>query len=346
MEGLGRSKVSMKNIDWKHLTFSYTECAKIVRCSYRDGQWGDVYATDDFFISIHAAATALQYAQEAFEGLKAFRGVDGQVRIFRPQENARRLQDSAKSMYIAPLPEEKFLEAVQLCVAENIDYLPPYGTGATLYIRPILIGTTPKVGVSPAHEFEFMCLATPIGPYFPSGFGTTPFIINRRVDRAAPFGTGQYKVGGNYASSFRATEPAHEQGYGVLFLDSREHKYIDECGGANFFGVKDGVYITPKSDSILPSITNRSLMTLCGDLGIRYEERQIPVEELAEMQEAASCGTGAAISPISRIIDPDIARVYEYGLAPGDVCCRLYHALQDIQFGRAEDTHGWCVLNA
>lgn len=331
----------MKKIDWTHLTFSYTECAQMVRCSYTNGQWGEVYSTDDFHISIHAAATALQYAQEAFEGLKAFRGVDGEVRIFRPEENARRMQESAKAMYIAPLPEEKFVEAVVMCVRENIDFMPPYGTGATLYIRPILIGTTPKVGVAPAQDFEFMCVATPIGPYFPSGFGTTPFIINRRVDRAAPFGTGQYKVGGNYASSFRATEPAHEQGYGVLFLDSKEHRYIDECGGANFFGVKDGVYVTPKSDSILPSITNRSLMTLCEDLGIRYEERQIAVEELSEMQEVASCGTGAAISPISEIIDPDYARVYKYGVAPGPICCRLYHALQDIQFGRAEDKHGW-----
>ena len=334
----------MKTIDWKHLTFSYTECAKMVRCSFKNGQWGEVYVTSDFYISIHAAATALQYAQQAFEGLKAFRGVDGKVRIFRPEANAQRLQDSARSMYMPPMSEEKFLEAVSLCVHANQDYIPPYGTGATLYLRPIMIGTTPKVGVAPAQEFEFMCLATPIGPYFPAGFGTTPFIINRRVDRAAPFGTGQYKVGGNYASSFRATEPAHEQGFGVLFLDSKEHKYIDECGGANFFGVRNGVYVTPKSDSILPSITNRSLMTLCEDLHIPHEERQIPVEELRLMQEAASCGTGAAISPISRIIDPDMSKVYDFGITPGPVCCQLYHALQDIQFGRAEDTHGWNML--
>lgn len=333
-----------KNIDWKHLTFSYTECAKMVRCSYRNGQWGEVTVSSDFYISIHAAATALQYAQEAFEGLKAFRGVDGQVRIFRPEDNARRLQDSAKAMYMPPLPVEKFMEAVTLCVSENSEYIPPYGTGATLYLRPIQIGVSPKVGVTSAEEFDFFCVATPIGPYFPAGFGTTPFIINRWVDRAAPYGTGQYKVGGNYASSFRATEPAHEQGLGVLFLDSAEHKYIDECGGANFFGVKDGVYLTPKSASILPSITNRSLMTLCEDLSIPFEERRIPVEELADMQEAASCGTGAAISPISRIIDPDFNRTYDFGIAPGPVCCRLYYALRDIQFGRAEDTRRWCLI--
>lgn len=334
----------MQNIDWKSLTFSYTECAFMVRATYRDGQWGSLYATDDFKINIHAAAAALQYAQQAFEGLKAFRGEDGQIRLFRPTENAKRLQDSARAMYMAAPSIEMFVEACELCVKKNIDYVPPYESGATLYLRPILIGTTPKVGVAPANEFEFMVLATPIGPYFPAGFGTTPFIINRHVDRAAHLGTGQYKVGGNYAASFRATEPAHETGYGVLFLDSIQHKYIDECGGANFFGVKDGVYVTPDSESILPSIINKSLRTLCEDMGIPVEMRPVPVEELSEMQEVASCGTGAAISPISRIIDPDYATTYEFGREAGPVCTQLYNALRDIQYGRAEDKHGWCMI--
>lgn len=331
----------MKPIDWKTLTFSYTECAYMVRCSYKEGKWGNLYVTDDFSIRIHAAATALQYAQECFEGLKAYRGVDGKIRLFRPDENAKRMNNSAKSMYMARLPEEKFIRACELCIRKNIEYLPPYESGATLYLRPIMIGTTPKVGVAPAQEFEFMVLATPIGPYFPAGFGTTPFIVNRHVDRAAHLGTGQYKVGGNYAASFRATEPAHEEGFGVLFLDSIEHKYIDECGGANFFGVKDGVYITPKSQSILPSIINKSLRTLCGDLGIPVEERSITLEELSEMQEAGSCGTGAAISPISRVIDPDNGITYEFGKEAGPVCTMLYNRLRDIQYGRVEDTHGW-----
>ena len=331
----------MKKIDWKSLTFSYTECEYMVRCSYKDGHWGDLRVTTDFTIQIHAASTALQYAQECFEGLKAYRGVDGKIRIFRPEENARRLNNSARSMYIARLPEETFIRACELCIEKNIDYLPPYESGATLYLRPILIGTTPKVGVAPASEFEFMVLATPIGPYFPAGFGTTPFVINRHVDRAAHLGTGQYKVGGNYAASFRATEPAHEEGLGVLFLDSIEHKYIDECGGANFFGIRDGKYITPKSVSILPSIINKSLRQLCEDFGIPVEERDVPVEELAEMQEAASCGTGAAISPISRIIDPDNNITYDFGREAGPICTKLYNALRDIQYGRVEDIHGW-----
>lgn len=314
----------------------------MIRCSYRNGQWGALEATQDKHITLHAAATALQYAQQAFEGLKAFRGIDGRIRLFRAEKNALRMQESARAMYMQAPSVELFVEACERCIQYNIDWVPPYGSGATLYLRPILIGITPKVGVSPAAEFDFMVLATPIGPYFPSGFGTTPFIINRRVDRAAPYGTGRWKVGGNYAASFRAVEPAHDMGYGVLFVDSERHRYLDECGGANFFGIRDGVYVTPKSESILPSITNRSLMTLCEDLGIAVEERQIAVEELAEMQEAASCGTGAAISPISRIMDPDYGRTYEFGDAPGPVCCRLYNALQDIQFGRAADLHGWC----
>lgn len=331
----------MKDIDWTHLTFSFTPTDYIVRSHYANGVWSKPYATDDPIIPVHAAATALQYAQQAFEGLKVYRTVDGKVSIFRPEMNALRMQQSAEAMYMAPVPTEMFIEACELAVRKNIDYLPPYETGATLYIRPILFGTTPKVGVSPAQEFEFCVVVTPIGPYFPAGFGTTPFIINRHVDRAAPLGTGQWKVGGNYASSFRATEPAHEQGMGVLFLDSEEHKYLDECGGANIFLVKNNTYVTPASRSILPSIINDSLMILCGDLGIQVERRKIAVEELDEFEEAASCGTGAAISPISRIIDPDSGKTYEFGEQAGPVCERLYKAIRDVQYGRVEDKYGW-----
>ena len=334
----------MKDIDWTKLTFSYTETDYMVRCRYENGTWGPLQVTEDKTLSIHAAAAGLQYAQQCFEGIKAYRRADGTIGIFRPEQNALRMQASAKAMYMPPLPTETFLEAVSLAVRKNIEWLPPYGTGATLYIRPIMFGTTPKVGVAPASEFEFCVVVTPIGPYYPAGFGTTPFVINRHVDRAAPLGTGQYKVGGNYASSFRATEPAHEAGVGVLFLDSAEHKYLDECGGANIFLVKNGTYCTPKSDSILPSIINRSLMQLCRDLNIPVEERRIPVTELGEFQEAASCGTGAAISPISRITDPDTGIVYNYGEEAGPVCQLLYKSLRDIQFGRVEDKHNWCYI--
>ena len=334
----------MKQIDWTKLTFSYTETDYMIRSTYANGAWGPLYATKDKTLSIHAAAAGLQYAQQCFEGLKVYRRADGLIDIFRPDMNALRMQASAKAMYMPPLPVEQFIQAMEMAVLYNIDYLPPYGTGATMYLRPIMFGTTPKVGVAPAQDYEFCVLATPIGPYFPAGFGTTPFIINRHVDRAAPLGTGQYKVGGNYASSFRATEPAHEAGMGVLFLDSEQHRYLDECGGANIFLVKNGTYCTPQSASILPSIINRSLMQLCADHGIPVEERRIPVEELSEFQEAASCGTGAAISPISRIIDPDLGVTYEYGEEAGPVCRLLYKSLRDIQFGRTEDRHNWCHI--
>lgn len=332
----------MKQIDWTKLTFSYTETDYMVRSSYSHGAWGPLYATKDKTLPIHAAAAGLQYAQQCFEGLKVYRCVDGRISIFRPDMNALRMQESAKAMYMPPLPLEMFIEAMEMVVRYNLEWLPPYETGATLYLRPIMFGTTPKVGVAPAQDYEFCVIATPIGPYFPAGFGTTPFIINRHVDRAAPLGTGQYKVGGNYASSFRATEPAHEAGMGVLFLDSEQHRYLDECGGANIFLVKNGTYCTPKSASILPSIINRSLMQLCADNAIPVEERRIPVEELADFQEAASCGTGAAISPISRIIDPDNGITYNYGEEAGPVCRLLYKALRDIQYARAEDKHAWC----
>lgn len=267
--------------------------------------------------------------------------IDGGIAIFRPEMNARRMQQSAEAMYLPEVPTDLFIKAITMAVSYNIAYLPPYETGATLYIRPILFGTDPKIEVRPSVEAEFCVVVSPIGPYFPAGFGTTPFIINRHVDRAAPFGTGQWKVGGNYAASFRATEQAHEQGLGALFLDAKEHQYLDECGAANIFVIKDGKYITPNSQSILPSIINDSLITLCHDLNIEVEQRPVHIDELPYCTEAAACGTGAAISPISRIIDPDNGKIYEFGEEAGPVCHRLYQAIRDIQYGRAEDTHQW-----
>ncbi|MBR1563809.1 MAG: branched-chain amino acid aminotransferase [Paludibacteraceae bacterium] len=334
----------MKQIDWSKLGFHYTETDYIVRCEYHDGKWGEPYPTADKTIQLHLSATCLQYGQEAFEGLKAFRGADGKVRIFRMEENAKRLARSAEGLYMAPVPEELFRRSVLMALEMNMDYLPPYETGATLYFRPLLIGTTPRLGVGPGRDFLFTIIPSPIGPYFKVGFHGTPFIVNRHVDRAAPLGTGQFKVGGNYAASFRATEAAHAQGLSCLFLDSVERKYIDECGAANFFGIKQGKYVTPKSTSILPSITNNSLMQLARDNGIEVEQRPILLEELAEITECGACGTAAVISPISRVIDPDNGRIYEFGDEPGEVSKLLYNALQDIQYGRAEDKHHWCAV--
>ncbi len=347
-----------KDIDWSKLGFHYTETDYIVRADYHNGCWSKPYATQDKTINLHVASTCLQYGQQAFEGLKAFRGVDGKVRIFRMEDNARRLQQSAEGICMKAPTEDIFCEAILLALKKNIDFLPPYETGATLYFRPILICTTPRIAVGPGREFSLIVIATPIGPYFPCGFKGTPYIVNRHIDRAAPLGTGQFKVGGNYASSFRATTEAHATGFSCLFLDAKHKRYVDECAAANFFGIirtkvkeqqpknsLDGVaYVTPRSTSILPSITNDSLMTLAREMGIGILRRRIRIEELANFTECGACGTAAVIAPISRIIDPDRGITYEFGDQPGEISTLLYHRLQDIQYGRSIDRYNWCTI--
>ena len=339
-------------IDWSKLTFHYTETDYIVRSAYRNGVWEKPYATRDKHMSIHVAATGLQYGQECFEGLKAFRGIDGKIRIFRMEENALRMQRSAEGLLMTPVPVELFCEAILLALEKNLDFVPPYETGATLYFRPVLVATTPEISVGPGKDCEFIVIPTPIGPYFPNGFKGTPFIVNRHIDRSAPQGTGQWKVGGNYAASFRASEVAHSMGYECMFTDAKTHKYIDECTASNFIGIRqlsdkaEGErleYLTPRSSAILPSITNDSLMTLASEMGIKVTRRKIRVEELAKMQEAAACGTACVISPITKVFDPENNTTYHFG-EPGPVLTSLYNALQDIQYGRVEDKHGWCTV--
>ena len=342
------------NIDWSNLGFHYTEPDYIVRAACHNGVWEQPYATKDKYLHLHVSATCLQYGQEAFEGLKAFRGVDGKIRIFRWQENAKRMQRSAEALYMTPPPTELFGDAIRLALKKNMRFVPPYETGATLYFRPLLIGTTPRLGVGPGWDFELIIIPSPIGPYYPGKFHCTTFIVNRHIDRAAPQGTGQFKVGGNYAASFRATEAAHAQGYDCLFTDAKTHKYIDECSAANFIGIRqrvsaDGLpcgyeYLTPRSSAILPSITNESLTILAKKMGMKIVRRHIPVEELATMSEAAACGTACVLSPIDKVIDPDKGVTYHFSDEPGEVITRLYNALQDIQYGRVKDTHHWCEI--
>ena len=334
-------------IDWSKLTFHYTETDYIVRSACRDGVWEEPYATRDKYMSIHVASTGLQYGQECFEGLKAFRGADGQVRIFRMKENARRMKRSAEGLLMTPVPEDVFCKAVVLALEKNIDFVPPYETGATLYFRPVLVATSPEISVGPGKDCEFIVIPTPIGSYFPNGFKGTPFIINRNVDRAATQGTGCWKVGGNYAASFRASEVAHEMGYECMFTDAKTHHFIDECTASNFIGIKrlgDKIeYLTPRSSAILPSITNDSLMTLARGMGMKVTRRRIRIEELADMSEAAACGTACVISPITKVVDLDKDVTYTFG-EPGPVLTKLYNALQDIQYGRVEDKYGWCTI--
>ncbi len=334
-------------IDWGGLSFGYLPTDYNVRCHYADGKWGEIEVSDSPFINVHIAATGLHYGQEIFEGLKAFRGKDGKIRIFRLEENAKRLRESAKGLLMAQVPIELFCEMVIKAVKLNERFVPPYGSGASLYIRPIEFGTSAQVGVKPGSEYTLVIFVTPVGPYFKSGFKPTKICIMRQYDRVAPRGTGRWKVGGNYAASLEAGEKAHEMGYSaVLYLDPKEKKYLDECGPANFFAIKDGAYITPASDSILPSITNKSLMQLARDMGLEVQQRHIAVEELNDIEEAAACGTAAVASPIGEIDDIDTGDKYVLSKDgnPGPVTTALYNKLRAIQLGEEEDVHGWNTI--
>ena len=334
----------MKDINWGELPFGYVKTDYNVRCYYKNGKWGELEISSEETVNLHIAATALHYGQESFEGLKAFKGKDGKVRLFRWEENAKRMRNSAKGIRMAEVPDEIFIAAVKKVIQLNERFVPPYGSGASLYLRPLLIGSGPQVGVKPAEEYMFMIFVSPVGPYFKEGFKPVKMKIEREYDRAAPLGTGNIKVGGNYAASLNALHDAHEEGYASsLFLDAREKKYIDEAGPANFFGIKNNTYITPKSTSILPSITNMSLIEIAKDMGMNVERRTIDVEELATFEEAGACGTAAVISPIGQIDDvaKDKSYVYSKNGEAGKISTELYKRLQGIQMGDIEDKFGW-----
>ncbi len=336
-----------KNFDWENLPFGYYKTDYNVRCYYRNNSWGELEISSSEYIPLHMAATALHYGQEAFEGLKAFRSKDGKVRLFRCEENAKRMIVSAKGIMMPEVPVALFQEAVMKAIELNKDYIPPNESGAALYVRPLLIGSGSEVGVKPAKEYLFLVFVTPVGPYFKNGFQPVEAIITREHDRAAPLGTGHLKVGGNYAASLTSGYQAHQKGFStVIYLDAKEKKYIDECGPANFFGIKNNTYITPKSHSILPSITNKSIMTLAADMGMKVETRKVPVEELGTFEEAGACGTAAVISPIKRIVDPDNDREYVYckNNNPGPISEQLYHNLREIQYGDIPDPYNWVTV--
>ncbi|HSG68625.1 MAG TPA: branched-chain amino acid aminotransferase [Bacteroidales bacterium] len=333
----------MQNIDWGSLPFGYFKTDYNVRCYYRNGKWGKVEVSDSEYVNIHIAATCLHYGQEAFEGMKVFRGVDGKVRVFRWEENAKRMQRSAEGVMMAEVPLELFDEMMVKVVSLNAKYIPPFGTGAALYLRPLLIGTGPQVGVKPAEEYMFMIFVGPVGPYFQEGFHPVRMQIVRDYDRCAPLGTGHIKVGGNYAASLKPAARAKQEGFAsVIFLEAKEKKYIDEAGPANFFGIQGNRYITPDSNSVLPSITNMSLRQLAKDMGLTVEMRHVMVEELGDFDEAGACGTAAIISPIREIFDRETGTVYHYGNGEaGPISTALYNKLRAIQYGEEPDTYGW-----
>lgn len=337
----------MENTNWGSLPFGYHKTDYNVRCYYRDGKWGEVEVSSSEYVNIHMAATTLHYGQEAFEGLKAFRGQDGKIRVFRWEENAKRLRASAEAVMMAQVPDEIFFEAISKVIKLNERFVPPYGTGASLYLRPLLIGSGPQVGVKPADEYMFMVFVGPVGPYFKEGFKPVNIQLINDFDRAAPQGTGNVKVGGNYAASLRASERAHDEGFAsVLFLDAKEKTYIDEAGPANFFGIKDNTYITPQSNTILPSITNMSLEQIAKDLGLTVERRRVHRDELETFVEAGACGTAAIISPIGKIVERTTGKEYVFSKDgnPGEISTKMYQTLQGIQQGEVEDTHNWNTI--
>ncbi|MCK9628701.1 MAG: branched-chain amino acid aminotransferase [Bacteroidales bacterium] len=333
-------------MDWSKLAFGYIKTNKIICSWYKDGEWSPLSAEGDDRITISALSGALHYGIEAFEGLKAFRGVDGKVRLFRPDENAKRLKRSADFLGIASPGIEMFVEACKRAVIENIDFLPPYESRASMYLRPFLIGVEPQIDLVSSKEVLFAVAAIPVGAF--SGKNLTParMLLARDHDRAAPMGTGSYKIGGNYAASMLAGTKAKKEGFAsILYLDSAERKYVDEFSSSNFFAVKGNSYITPDSPSVLPSITNKSLIQLAEDFGMKVEKRKIPVEELTEFDEVGACGTAVVITPVWEIVDKSSGVSYLTGDKdnPGNISKNLYRKLTGIQYGEEPDDHNWCM---
>ena len=333
-----------KNIDWANLGFGYVQTDKRFVANYKDGAWDEGTLTEDPNVVLNECAGVLQYAQTVFEGMKAYRTEDGRVVCFRPDLNASRMADSAKRLEMPPFPEDRFVQAIVDTVKANIDYVPPYGSGATLYIRPYMFGSNPVIGVKPADEYQFRILTTPVGPYFKDG--AKPITIKvSDFDRAAPHGTGHIKAGLNYAMSLHAIVTAHKEGFDEnMYLDAATRTKVEETGGANFiFVTKDGKVVTPKSNSILPSITRRSLMVVAKDiLGLEAEEREVYFDEVKDFAECGLCGTAAVISPVGKINDHGKEICFPSGMEKmGPVIQKLYDTLTGIQMGRIEGPEGW-----
>ncbi|MDF2674399.1 MAG: branched chain amino acid aminotransferase [Clostridiales bacterium] len=333
------------NIDWGKLGFTYTKTDFRYKSIWKDGSWDNGILTEDNTLTISEGSTALHYGQQCFEGLKAYRTKDGKIQLFRPDQNSKRMNKSCRRLLMPEVPEEKFIDACIQVVKANEAYVPPYGTGATLYLRPYLIGIGDNLGVKPAPEYLFGVFCSPVGPYFKGGLAPVNFMISD-YDRAAPFGTGAAKVGGNYAGSLMPHEIAVKKGFAdCIYLDPLTHTKIEEVGAANFFGItKDNKFITPISESILPSITKYSLLAVAKEyLGLEVEEREVFIDNIDEFKEAGACGTAAVISPIGGIEYKGKLHVFHSQTEVGPITKKLYDTLCGIQFGEVEPPKGWIV---
>jgi branched-chain amino acid aminotransferase len=334
------------NIDWSKLGFTYTKTDLRYVSIWKDGKWDDGKLVEDNNLSISESSTSLHYGQQCFEGLKAYRTKSGKIQLFRPDENAKRINTSCKRILMPEIPIEKFIDACLQVVKANIAYVPPYETGATLYLRPYVIGIGDNLGVKTSNEFLFGVFCCPVGPYFKGGMAPVNFMIAEDYDRAAPNGTGAVKVGGNYAASMLAHEIAKEKGFAdCIYLDPATHTKIEEVGAANFFGItKDNVFVTPSSPSILPSITKFSLLYLAKEyLKMEVEERDVLINNLDEFKEAGACGTAAVITPIGGIEFNGKLHVFHSKTEVGPITKKLYDTLYGIQFGDVESPKGWIV---
>lgn len=333
-----------KNIDWENLGFGYVQADQRYVSNYKNGAWDDGCLTQNAEITMNECAGVLQYAQTCFEGLKAYTTEDGRIVTFRPDLNAQRMHDTAERLEMPPFPVERFLDAVKKVVKANEAYVPPYGSGATLYIRPYMFGSNPVIGVKPADEYQFRIFVTPVGPYFKGGAKPLTLCVSD-FDRAAPHGTGHIKAGLNYAMSLHAIVSAHKNGFDEnMYLDAATRTKVEETGGANFlFVTKDNKVVTPKSPSILPSITRRSLMIVAKEyLGLEAEEREVTFEEVKDFAECGLCGTAAVISPVGKIVDHGNEICFPSGMNQmGPVTQKLYDTLTGIQMGRIKAPEGW-----
>ncbi len=334
-----------KQIEWENLGFAYRDTGAYVTAAYRDGAWEAIKTEHNPYFNIHVAATALHYGQSCFEGLKAFRQKNGRTAVFRPDENAKRMIVSARRIAMEPPDEELFVEAVTQAIRLNSEYVPPYGTGASLYVRPLLIGTSPHVGLHASEDYLFIVLAMPVGPYYKDGFFPVKAMVQENYDRAAPLGVGNVKVAGNYAAGLIGDMAGKKKGYPIcLYLDSKTHRFVDEFGTSNFFGITaDGRYITPASSSILPSITNKSMQVIARDFGLSVEQRPIELDELESFIEVGACGTAAVITPVYSITHGDTEYTFGAPDMAGEMLTRLYREIQGIQYGEIEDRHEWMV---